>query len=184
MRVKLLRRSEAIFDRIMRALFTLACVVLVFTLLSVSYEIMMRYFLSRPQIWVVECASYGLVFITFLSTVWVLKNERHVKMSWLLDRLNPRNQALLNIITSILGAIVWLVIAWYAGQLTWSMYLEGAKIDTALEPFKAPLVAIIPIGSFLLSIQLLRQAYGYLRNWRALPEEKRRLEKTLNFNRG
>jgi len=181
MRVKLPRRSGAIFDRMMRALFMLACVVLVLALLSVSYEIVMRYFFSRPQIWVVECASYGLVFIAFLSTVWVLKNERHVRMSWLLDQLNPRNQSLLNIITSILGAIVWLVIAWYAGQATWGMYLEGVKIDTTLEPFKAPLFVIIPIGSFLLSIQLLRQAYGYLRNWRALPEEKRRLEKNTEF---
>jgi len=168
-----LSRIGAIFSRSVQALYVLACIVLVLTTLSVCYEVVMRYFFGRAQIWVVESVSYSLLFITFLSASWVLKNEGHVKMDWLLNRLNPRNQALLNIITSILAAIVWLAIAWYGGQLTWGLYLEAVHIESELQPLKAPLVAIIPVGSFLLFIQLLRRAYGYLGSWRTALDSKR-----------
>ena len=167
MTFKLLRKVSAVFGHGLRILYFVACVMLAFAWLSVCFEVTMRYWFGRPQIWVVESVSYSLLFMTFLSTGWVLHKEGHVKMDWLLNRLSSRHQSLLNTITSIVAAVVWLAITWYTAQLTWVTHLSGAHVVSALNPPKAPILAIIPVGSFLLFIQLLRQAYGYLASYRA-----------------
>ena len=89
-------------------------------------------------------------------------------MDLVLAQLKPKPQAMVNIITSIIGAIVFLVIAWYGIDISWFAFQEGHFMVTLWEPPKWPILAIIPVGSFLLSIQFLRRAYGYLRSWEAL----------------
>ena len=172
MTFKLLAQAGAIFDRIMRVLFIMACVLLTIGWLSVCFEVMMRYLFSRPQMWVVDTVAYSLLYITFLSAAFVLRRDGHVRMDWVIDRLNPRNQALVNMITSILSGIMWLVIFWFTAQLTWRLFLEGEHIDTGLQPLKAPLVVIIPVGSLVLLTQLLRMTRDYLRRWRTSPDQE------------
>lgn len=154
-----------IFDRLTWTLFLLACVLLAFITLSVSLNVAMRYFLERPLRGVTEVISYALVFITFLSAAWVLRTDKHVKMDIVVNRLNPRTRAVLYIIIYILSAMAWLVVAWYSGQITWQLFLRGERINSLLEPFKAPLVAIVPLGSFLLFVESLRRAHAF---WKSL----------------
>ena len=170
MEFKLLTKAGNVFDRIIRILFILACVLLTMGWLSVCYEVVMRYLFARPQMWVVDTVAYSLVYITFLSAAFVLKRDGHVKMDWVIDRLDPRNQALVNMITTILSGIMWLVICWFTAQLTWRLFLEGEHIDTGLQPLKAPLVVIIPVGCLVLLFQLLRMLPGYLRTWKTPPD--------------
>jgi TRAP-type C4-dicarboxylate transport system permease small subunit len=97
---------------------------------------------------------------------WVLKIEGHVKIDLVVNRLNPRNQCLVNSITSILGAITCLVLLWYGTKVSWELFERGTITNTILELPSAPLFAIVPIGSFLLFIQFLRRSYGYLKSWK------------------
>ncbi len=172
MSLKLLARSGTIFDHIIRVIFLLTCIVLALIMLSVVLEVVMRYFLDRPLIWTIEAVSFALVFITFLSAAWILKKDKHVKLDLVIDRLNPRAQAQLNMIIYVFSSIVWLVVTWYSGLATWHLFQTGERIETMMEPLKAPLVAMVPVGSFLLFIQSLRGAYGYLEGRRALSEQK------------
>ena len=103
------------------------------------------------------------MFLTLLGATWLLKLEGHVKMDLLVNQLNPRTQALLNIITSILGAIICLVIAWYGTEVTWSQFQKGITYPTVLEPPVFIILSVIPIGYFLLFIQFLRRTYSFLR---------------------
>jgi TRAP-type C4-dicarboxylate transport system permease small subunit len=97
---------------------------------------------------------------------WVLKIEGHVKIDLVVNRLNPRNQCVVNSITSILGAITCLVLLWYGTKVSWEFFERGTITNTILELPSAPLFAIVPIGSFLLFIQFLRRSYGYLKSWK------------------
>lgn len=163
----MLRRIRAIFDYTIRDAYHLASVLIALGWLSICFEVVMRYFFNRPQAWVRESTEYSLVFITFLAAAWLLKGEGHVKMDWLVNRLSPRGQALLTFITSIIGAITFLVVTWYTAKLTLFMHVEGIHVLSELEPPQAPLAVVIPIGSFLLSIQFVRRAYNNLAGWKA-----------------
>jgi TRAP-type C4-dicarboxylate transport system permease small subunit len=101
----------------------------------------------------------------------VLKEERHVKIDIVLNRLNARTQATLNIITSVIGAIVFLVVAWYGLQVTLESLQTGYRLDTPLRTHRFLIVAVIPVGSFLFSVRFLRRAYGYLVMRRIAPAD-------------
>ena len=108
-----------------------------------------------------------LLYITFLGTAWLLKRDGHVKMDLLLTRLNSRVRNSLNIITSLVGAIICLTIACFGAWVTWDTLQMGYKMSTALEPPQFLILFIIPLGTFLLFIQFLRRTHGYLEMWKA-----------------
>ena len=166
--MRLLRKAAVTFDRIIGILAFLAGVLLAYAMLSVDIEIITRFFTGRAQLWVVEVCEYILLLVTFLGATWVLKREEHVVMDVVVSRLEPRTQTILNIITSIIGAIVCLTIFWYGAGVTWENYQKGIVFYKAVGFPKAPIMAVIPIGCLLLSIQFLKRSSGYWGKWRAL----------------
>ena len=172
MNLKLGTGTGLIFDKFLNGGFLLSSALLIFILLSLCAEVVMRYFVGHPFGWVIEVVSLSLIFIPFLGAAWLLKKDGHVKMELVLECLNPRAQSMLNIFTSVLSALLWLVIAWYGGEVTFGAFQSGEHIPLSiLEPLKAPLFMIIPIGSFLLFIQSIRNIFRYLRSWRASPKQ-------------
>ncbi len=160
-------RLATIFDRIIHLLTILAGGILIFMMLAIGVDVVMRYFLNRPIIWVTEIGETSLLFITFLGAAWLLKKEEHVKMDLVLSRLGPRTQVLINIVTSAIGAIIFLVITWYGVKVTWEHFQKGTYQTSLLEIPNAYVLFIIPVGSILLFIQFLRRSYGYLGSWSA-----------------
>ena len=69
-----------------------AAVVLIFMTISVNYEIIMRYFLNNPTLWVNRASCFSLIYITFLGGAWVLAKEGHVRIEVLLDALPLKAQ--------------------------------------------------------------------------------------------
>ena len=177
---KPISRASHIFNRILDIAVVIAGIILIYMMLSVCVDVVMRYFFNMPTIWVVEVAAYCLLFITFLVAAWVLKREGHVKIELLLDRMRPGGQNLLNGITSIIAAIVFLVITWYGIKITWNLYQTNFIVNTVLMPPKFIIMFIIPLGTLLFSIQLVIRACNFLANRRALPSGKESQEKIVS----
>jgi TRAP-type C4-dicarboxylate transport system permease small subunit len=164
--MRLLTKVNAFIGRTIGLLAFLGAILVVFVMLLVAAHAGMRYFLGRPIPGVIEISEYALLYITFLVAAWVLRREGHVKMDLVLNQLEPRTQILLNIITSIISAIICLVIAWYGTIVTWDHFQVGFYYSTPLRTPAFIIVAIVPIGSFLLFIQFLNRTRGYLDSWR------------------
>ncbi len=174
--MKLLLKATAIYNRVMDSLVAVAGALVIAMVVITSYGTFMRYALHRPQVWTLESVEYMLVWFVFLVAAWILRQERHVTIDIVVRQLNPRTQALLNIIISILGAILCSLLVVYGTQLIWDHFQRGLRMDTMLRPPSAPFRAIIPIGSFVLFIQFLRRTYGYIEQWKgkALPGKQTR----------
>ena len=87
--VEIIRRT---FDRILDSLAAMAGGLILFACLIVSYEVFMRYFLNSPTSWTLEISEYCLLWITFLGTAWLLREDGHVKVDLLSDRLKARGK--------------------------------------------------------------------------------------------
>ena len=159
-------KLSRIFDRILSALMFLGAVILAFLMLAVCWDVVARTAAGAPLIWLLEFTEYGLLYITFLCTAWVLKNEAHVSSDLVLVTLDPKNQALINMITSIIGAGICVLLAWSGAVVSFEKLQSGAYQPTAIQPPDFPIFVIIPIGFFLLFIQFLRRAHGNLVRWR------------------
>jgi len=85
-----------------------------------------------------------------------------------LNKLKPRAQTLLNIITSIISTIVVLIITWFTLRVILEFYRTKLVIPTVLEPPRWILLTPILVGSFLLAIQFIRRTYSYIGKWKGL----------------
>ncbi len=173
--MKMLRKATNIFDGTVNFLALLAAVILILVMFAVLYEVVMRYFLNRPTIWVLEYTEFSLLFITFLGATWLLRRGGHVRMDVVLSRFAPRTQTVVNIITSILAAIVFLFITGYGVVATWDSFVAGKSTHSLLQTPIFPIMFIIPVGSFFFFIQLLRRIHSYFGIWRASSDKEQGL---------
>lgn len=146
------------FDRLLQLAALCSGILIVFLMLSVCWEVVMRYFFNSPTIWVVELASYSVLWITFLGAPWILKEKGHVKMDLLLEALSWENRRLFNLITSLFAAGICLLVGYYGTVSTIDLYQTGFKTQTVLMLPKWPLVSVIPLGMFLTALELCRKS--------------------------
>ena len=152
-----MKRFLDIFDRTLNVMTFLAGILLIFIMLSVCMEVILRSFINRPQIWVTEVTECLLLYITFLGTAWLLREEGHVKVDLVLNRLKPQTTAFLGIISSIMGVLVSITLTIYGFNVTWDYFQRGIYTPTALEIPVYLILLIIPIGSLMLFIQFIRR---------------------------
>ena len=156
------KRFFQLFDHILNAMAFLAGIILVFIMLSVGLEVIVRYFFNRPMIWVTEVTECLLLYTTFLGTGWLLREEGHVKVDIILNRLKPRTTAFLGILSSLVGIFVSSMLTYYGMSLTWNYLRRGIYTPTAMEIPVAAIHVIIPIGSFMLLIQFVRRTGRFI----------------------
>jgi C4-dicarboxylate transporter DctQ subunit len=154
-------RLTAVYDGIVKFFVVFAGILLSFAALSVAAGISTRYFLDYPLPWVTEIAEFSLLYLPFLLGVWVLKKDSHVKMDIILNLLPQKVQNVINTITSIMCALICLVLAIFATKVMYNQYLSKAFTYTILEIPKWILTIVIVLGSFMLVIEFCRKAYGY-----------------------
>jgi C4-dicarboxylate transporter, DctQ subunit len=163
------------FDRVVDCLAGTGAVLVICIMAIVCFEVVIRYVLHRPQVWVAEVSEYILVWITFLGAVWILRAEGHVRVDILVSQLGPRAQTYLGILTSIIGVFVSLVLLLFGSQVVWKLMLTlEADAKSQIGVPKAPLLAIIPLCSLPLLVQFLRDGIKCMRKLKLLkPKENR-----------
>ena len=159
-------KIKTIFNTVLKAGASIAGFLLIFMMLSICVELVCRR-MGRPLMWVMEVTEYSLLYITFLGAAWVLEREGHVKMDIIVNALKRENQALLGIITSVIGSAMSLYLIVYGTKVTWDYFKRDVIECTPLLTPSFIILLIIPLGSIPLFIQFLRRAYGYLVLWRA-----------------
>jgi len=164
--MRILKKLEALFDYCLNIMAVTAAIILAMIIVLVSADALGRYFFNQPILWVPEITEYSLIFITFLGSAWLLNKEGHVMMELALNHLNKTTQAVLGIITSLIGIITYGFFVWYGTLTTWHHFETGYYRPTVLEIPFAPIVAIIPLGSVFLMVQFLRRTIKYFKLWK------------------
>lgn len=161
------KKATRVFDRLVGIFGAVAAGILLFVVLLTSVEVGTRFFLNFPIVWSVEISEYALLFITFLTAAWVLRGEGHVTVDLVLNCFKPRTRFMIRSVTYIITAVGCLVIGYYSSLATWRQYETHTFSPSFLNIPNAYTMFIIPIGFFLLFIQLLRNSYGYLKQRKA-----------------
>lgn len=162
-----------VFDHILSIGAVSAGALLVFIMLAISLDVILRYSINQPLEWAVEISQYTLVVMTFLGAAWVLKRNKHVVMDQLIMRLSPKAQAALNAFTSILSAMACCVVVWYGTKVALEQFKTGDSYYSTLEAPKWPITAIVAAGFLLLFFQFLRMTREFLAQLKSSPEQTR-----------
>lgn len=157
----IIAKLSRFFDKITHIFAIFAALLLAFILIAVNSEVVMRSFFNAPIIWVTEVTEYCQVWITFLASAWVLKKGSHVVMDIATTRFNPAVQAYINTITSVVGILICLTIAYYSIAVTVDLFQRQVPLATTIMPPGYILFLVIPLGSILLAIQFVKRSCGY-----------------------
>jgi len=153
-----LNRYLTIIHRLMA---TIAAMMVIFMMLAISYSVLTRYLFNRPIAWIVEISSYLMLYITFLGTAWLLRCDGHVEIDLFTSHLNLKRQALLKAVTSVGGALVGFVLTWKGALVTIDYFRRGVTIMGILNTPQFLLMAIIPIGGFLLLVEFILRIFHF-----------------------
>ena len=133
----------------------LSAIALVLATLAMTYGVALRYFFGKPTVWQTEVSVYLLVFVTFVGAAYGLKHHAHVGVDLLVDRLPPRPQLALRLITGLLALFVVGAVIWTSYGTWWEAAEGGFRSPTALRAPLAIVYAILPLGMLLVALQYI-----------------------------
>ncbi len=165
-------RLNSAIDKAINAAAVLAAAFIVFILLTTNFEVIGRKLFNFSLIWSMPYSEFSIAYIVFFGTAWLLKREGHVRIDIVLNWLSRRKVALITAITSIIAAILCIVLAYVSASVTWDHFLRGIAVQQTIETPKAPLLAVIPVGFALLFIQFVRRTFRNIQVWKHPVEEE------------
>ena len=154
----MLNRLVGAYDRLLDGMAAIAAAGTVLSALWITYEVIMRYFFNNPTIWAIDLTEYTLLWGTFLAAPWLLREGGHVRLEMLLDRLSPRTRHVCGVVSSLVGAAVCAVLLWQGLDATLDAFTREQYIARSWRVPRAAVWAIIPVGSFFLTIEFIRLA--------------------------
>jgi C4-dicarboxylate transporter DctQ subunit len=162
--VKAKERFWAIFDRTITAMMVMSAALIVLDAFAVTVDVLSRKFFGITYVYLFEVTEFTLLWMTFLGTAWIMKNNNHIRVDLVVNQLNPRHGAIVIAVAFILSILILIMATGYSAWLTWHDYQTHFILSTILRPLKWPVEIIIPIGFFMLLIQLIRNTYNHLAN--------------------
>lgn len=160
--MKGLDKAEKWFDRLLNGMAAIAGIILLFMMLVVCYDVLMRYILRMPVGWVVEVCEYLMIYLTFFGSAWLLREGGHVNVDILYYLISRKSIRRFKIFISFIGAVSTLFLVVYGTATTWDVYQRGVTELKMLEIPKWTLLWVIPFGSVFLSIEFFRQFFHYI----------------------
>lgn len=155
-------RAASVIALLSRACGVVAAASLFFMAVSTTYDVVMRYFLNRATVWATETSGYLLVLATMFGAVYTLYHGGHINIVLLYRRFSPRTQTLLAAGTGFLAVLFVAALVWKGTDMTVTAYRQGGKHIGDMYVPQWLTYQLIPIGGFLLGLELLRQLYQNL----------------------
>jgi TRAP-type C4-dicarboxylate transport system permease small subunit len=100
-----------------------------------------------------------MVYVTFLGTAWLLRGNGHIRVDIIQKFLGRRAQALMELVSNIIGLIVSVVLVGNGFYVTFDHFQKGIYNPTIFEIPLWIVLIIIPVGSILLVVQFLRNIF-------------------------
>ena len=129
-----------------------------------SWNIMCRYILKSPVVWTDEICEYLLLISVFLTLPVSWRDDRHVRVDILYSRWRKKWRVRANLAFSFWAFLFCASLTWYGYLQARYALVQGETSITSSAIKTYPVLTFIPIGAFLLCIQIV------LSSWRMYKE--------------
>src|SRR5205807_2215680 len=119
----------------------------------ITFDVLMRYFLDRPQLFVDELASFLQVFVVFAGLAYTFRAGGHVRVDLVTSSLPRPVRAWLRVVTLAIGVGFLAVVIWVTAQSALAAYRYGRVSAVMLYPLWMPM-ALIPLGLALMAVAM------------------------------
>jgi len=147
------RRS--VLDRLIDALAVVAGALLCALVLLILVDVMARYLRWFSLAWGLEASEYILYAVTFLGAPWVLREQGHIAIDLVVERLSERARRKARVVANALGAVVCAVLLYVACGVVWQSYAAGTMVHKSFVfPEWLVFAGMPPIFLILLAVYL------------------------------
>jgi TRAP-type C4-dicarboxylate transport system permease small subunit len=160
----------SLLNKISTALGWLGFVSVIALTLLIGHDVFMRYVLLSPTRWTLEVAMGIQMLFGFLCAGYVLREGGHIRMQLFTEHISLKKRLWLFMVTSGLGFLLCVVLAYYSWLMTVSSYRIGELTSLVEYPIWW-LKAIILVGFSLLGLQFVAETYKYYRQLKSLADK-------------
>ena len=130
-------------------------------------EVVSRYVLRNPLILSDELGGYALVAISCLGLAYCAMERGHIRITFIVERLDPRTAGWIRLATLTLGLVFLAVAAWVSWQFLADSFTRDMRSNSLLRtPLKWPQMAL-PVGFTLFAVVMLAQLIRAIAELRA-----------------
>lgn len=151
------RRSwlDLLIDALALAAAALLCALVVLVVLDVTARYLRLF--SIP--WSFDTTEYMLYAITFLGAPWVLREEGHIAIELVVERLAERPRRVVRRIADLTGAAVCALMMVFSARVAWRSWESGVLVHKSLVfPEWWVYAGLPPVMLILVAIYLRRLA--------------------------
>jgi TRAP-type C4-dicarboxylate transport system permease small subunit len=151
------RRSalDLLIDTLALVAGALLCALVVLILV----DVVARYLRWFSLAWGLEASEYMLYAITFLGAPWVLREQGHIAIELVVERLSAVARRRARRATDALGALVCAALLYFACRVLWQSYAAGTMVHKSFVfPEWLVYAGMPPIFFILLAVYLRRLA--------------------------
>ena len=143
-----------------------AGVVLLAIIVLTMVEVISRYVLRNPLILSDELGGYAMVVVSFLGLAFCAQEKGHIRITFIVERLDPRMTGYIRIASLVLGLAFITVAAWVSWKFLGDSFARDMRSNSMLRtPLKWPQMAI-PVGFTLFALVLLGHLVSAVRHLR------------------
>lgn len=169
----MLLKLEKGFDKFADFIGTLTAITIVLMILNVFYDVIMRYFFKAGSIAMQEMEWHLFSVIILLGVAYTLKEDGHVRVDLIYDRLSERRKALINMIGAVLFILpIAILVGTSSIHNAMEAYIsmEGSGdpgglpnrwIVKSLIPLSFLLLIITNIGFFIKNLNIYKGLHKY-----------------------
>ena len=145
----------------------LAGLVLLAIIALTMAEVVSRYVLRNPLILSDELGGYALVAISCLGLAYCGMEGGHIRITFIVERLDPRTAGWIRLMTLALGLVFVAVAAWVSWKFLGDSFTRDMRSNSMLRtPLKWPQMAL-PVGFTLFALVILAQLARAIQDFRA-----------------
>lgn len=119
------QRGRSWFDRMVDTLALIAGVLLCILTLLVCFDVLSRTLRLFAMPWTLDVTEYMLYAITFLAAPWVLREQGHIAIEIVVERLPRGLRRLVQRVADAIGALVCGVLFVFSCRVLWRSWTQN-----------------------------------------------------------
>jgi C4-dicarboxylate transporter DctQ subunit len=160
----------ALFDRLTLALAWVSAMLFCVAGAMLSYDVMARYFFTRPTIWAMELSQLCLIWGCLMGMAWLLSARRHIAVDAVIQQLTDGPRRVIEALAMIVVALFAAMVVWKGFDIFWDSWVRGRTTGSMLGVPSWVAELAVPLGFALLFIQALIEAQRALNGTAATHE--------------
>lgn len=129
--------------------------IVVLMMLTISYDVAMRYLFNAPTTWSFEINRYMLILVVFIGGGWTLPAGGHVSVDIATENLPKRKKVILDIVTSFMAGTYVLIFLIESIVFTYDAWEHNVRSTEYLAWPLWPIRMFLVIGAALLLLEYI-----------------------------